>query len=841
MLFQKLFHSYKERIRRSNELCDKYISRIDAMLCDAKNLFTQPNSYIEPEDAESRRQQSKKLLEDFQNEKILWLKCASHFRKLRLKIGELEHLIGAIRFNVDQHNIKIAKKRIDENQDLLSEVEGCVLDEQQMLCVVYEARNQLVIAGAGTGKTTTILGKIKYLLATGEGRPNEILVLSFTNASAAEMRERIRKETNTDISASTFHKLGLDIITQVDGVRPKITMLDLRSFIRDELTSQMMSGDYLQIVNNYLLHSRIPTKSEFDFKTQAEYSEFLKLNPPTTLKGELVKSYGEMEIANFLMQNNIKYVYEAEYKIETRDAEYGQYHPDFYLPDHDIYLEYFAVDKKGNTPDFFHDTHGMTGTEFYRTSMNWKRKTHKNNHTILIECYAHEKFDGVLLKNLKMKLEKHSVQLSPKSPQKLWQEILEADKNAVDGLVDLLTMTINLIKSNNYTVGQVRELNVARDNLVNNTLLLDLVEPIIEAYDKRLKEQSEVDFNDMINLATKYVQQGKYRHHYKHVIIDEYQDISKSRFRLLHAMRETKDYTLFCVGDDWQSIYRFTGSDIGFILDFERFWGAAEIGKIETTYRFPQSLIQASSNFVMQNPAQITKQIQGRVDENDFALEEINGYTDQTAIEFMIQRLNDLPRESTVFFLGRYSFDVQLLSSNGHLICRYDNVEKRIVVKYNWRPDLKMYFLTVHKSKGLQADYVFILNNKNARMGFPSKIEDVPIVELLLENCDSYPYAEERRLYYVALTRAKNKSFFITTKNHESTFALELRKRYDIEMRHARYTCPRCGGRLVRRQGPRGEFFGCSNYITTRCSYTRRIPRRLNASDHPGNVRQRKK
>ena len=405
----------------------------------------------------------------------------------------------------------------------------------------------------------------------------------------------------------------------------------------------------------------------------------------------------------------------------------------------------------------------------------------------------------------------------------LWKQISD-DKDAIlDGIVELFETVINLMKSNGYDIDTIRRLNVNNTNIQNNNIILSLVEPIYNDYCAYLKENSEIDFNDMINIATQYVEQKKYINAYKYLIVDEYQDISKARFRLLDSMRKSSDYNLFCVGDDWQSIYRFAGSDIDFILNFERYWGASEISKIETTYRFSQTLIEISGSFVMQNPSQIKKYIKGNNDATGFALGEINGYTDKYAIEFMIKKLEELPKNSSIFFIGRYSFDSKLLDDSELLECRYNNISGLVDVKYRKRDDLKMNFMTAHKSKGLQADYVFIINNRKSRMGFPSKIQDAAILSLLLNNAEQYPYAEERRLFYVALTRAKKKVFIVTVKEQESEFVLELRNRYGDRLRGERFECPLCGGKLFKKSGPYGEFWGCSNYRVVGCTYTRKI------------------
>lgn len=822
-IFQRILEYHNEKTKQRNKKCDEFITLISDAISEVILLFKNKRDFVEPLIAVEWYMSHSNLINELNSDTIKKLKGARHYKKLLLKQSELNELKSSLKTQISKHNEQVANEKISSAYELIGDVEGRQLDKQQMACIVKEVHNHLVIAGAGTGKTTTVVGKIKYLLKTHKCKPEDILVLSFTNASATEMSERIAKETGYNIEASTFHKLGLNIITKVNSCVPKITQLSLQKFVKEQLQVNMQSDVYLNKLSSYLLYNKVVAKSEFDFKTQAEYEEYLHLNPPTTIKNEQVKSYGEMDIANFLTQNGVEYVYENPYAIDTRTSEYAEYKPDFYLPEYNIYIEYFAINKKGEVPTYFKGRNGKSATQTYRESMEWKRQTHKSNNTRMIECYAYDKFDGTLLDSLKKKLESNSVVLKPKTAKELWEQVASEGESVLDGLIELFETVINLIKSNSYSIEEVRKLNINNSNVQTNEVILDLVEPIFNAYCSYLKEREEIDFNDMINLAKQYVEQRKFVSPYKYVIVDEYQDISKARFTLLESMRKSNYFDLFCVGDDWQSIYRFAGSDIGFILNFERYWGPTEISKIETTYRFSKQLIEISGNFIMQNPKQIKKSIIGKSADTCFALGEVSGYTDKYAIEFMIKKLDDLPRNSSVFFIGRYSFDAKLLSDNGLLGCQYNTQTGFIEVKYPKRPDLKMKFITAHKSKGLQADYIFIINNKKSRMGFPSKIQDAAILELLLENCDKYPNAEERRLFYVALTRAKVKTYIVTVEGQESEFAMELKRRYSEELKKEKFTCPWCGGHLLRKSGPYGDFWGCSNYQTKGCKYKRNI------------------
>ncbi len=739
------------------------------------------------------------------------------YKKYEKVYDKLMSEISNYKSLVDRHNDRILNDEKNDFKNICGLIEGKELDNQQIGAIVRKNRNQLVIAGAGSGKTTTIVGKVKYLLLKENYKPEDILLLSFTNAAASEMKERIKRETNIDLDVMTFHKLGLEIIKKSLGRNVRIFDKDLFQAVKKVLNRNIEDPVYLNKLIYFISNARFDEKDEFDFTNQKEYEAYLTSNKPTTLIGEVVKSYGELEIANYLFSNNIKYVYEKEYKYDMMTNEYQQYTPDFYLPEYDIYIEYFGIDENKNVASYI-------DKEKYNESIEWKRKIHKEHNTIMIETFYYENKQGNLLENLEKKLKEHNVKINPKTDTEIW-DIIQNNKGVLNETCRAFETIINLIKSDNYSLEQVYSLpSVISSNL--NRMTLDLIKPIFEAYQKGLVENEMIDFNDMINLATSSILDNKYTHNYKYVIVDEYQDMSNSRYRLLKAMRMQKDYKLFCVGDDWQSIYRFNGSDVDLITNFEKYWGNTNISYIEKTYRFTSMMSILSGKFIMKNPYQYKKKIDAEMSK-DFPIKFVNGYTENNCVNFLEDKLDKFEKNSTVYFLGRYSIDIDMFKNNKKYIIKYNNVENLTDVTYLKRKDLKIRFLTVHKSKGLQADYVVIINNKNYGMGFPSRINDLPLIRVLLgSGLDDYPFSEERRLFYVALTRSRKQTLLLTIDNNKSIFVQELETDYNNlmknnpEFKRNIYKCPKCGGRLIPKKGPYGSFFGCSNYPD--CKYIKK-------------------
>ena len=632
--YMGIIDSFKQRKSRISELIDLSDKIIEEINID---IGSRRGEFIPIEKVNNlgyKCHQPIEEINDFIRQSILPNRKLTETRK------KLEEFMGSLEHTIQLHNSNTATLFRENGRRLIGDVEGRPLDDQQMDCIVKPAHNHLVIAGAGTGKTTTIVGKIKYLLAAKACGPDDILVLSYTNASAAEMKQRIEKETGCSIHASTFHKLGMDLLTYVYGVVPKITKINLSKFVKDRITELVKDANYLNMLCDYILGNHKYNRDEFSFLNKDEYEEYLRLNPPITLNQEEVKSYGEMKIANFLFRNGINYKYEKEYKTDTRTSEHAQYYPDFFLTDYGIYIEYFGIDRQGNAPACFSPSgNAKEATSRYVEGMDWKRNLHKEQGTKMIELYAYENMEGILEKSLCDKLKEAGVEFHPLSPQEVWDKVSESSNDALTAVTELFSTLIALIKDSNIGLDGFRNKYLALPVETRSNFLLSLIEPIFDAYGNELNKNGEIDFSDMINMATKCVSEGKYVNRFSHVIVDEYQDISKSRFKLLESLRKSHDYSLFCVGDDWQSIYRFAGSDVNYIIRFSDFWGPSERSRIETTYRYSDTLARISGEFIMKNPFQIRKALRGKMDEKGFPVGEIMGYTENTTVQHMLEGL----------------------------------------------------------------------------------------------------------------------------------------------------------------------------------------------------------
>ena len=303
---------------------------------------------------------------------------------------------------------------------------------------------------------------------------------------------------------------------------------------------------------------------------------------------------------------------------------------------------------------------------------------------------------------------------------------------------------------------------------------------VFEQYQGELSEllgKHQTTFSGLIKLAIRYLRSDQIKTRFRYIIVDEYQDLSALRQEFLHLLVESSQANLFAVGDDWQAIYGFSGSRVDFTLNFRRFWGDFSLHRISKTYRFGPTIARLSSSFIMQDHTQIQKQIQSQKEDALEPVVEISGDSERLDMEVLTHYFESLPRDSSILFLGRFQIDRLRLLHCTQFKLTSDSIE------FQTRPDLKIRFLTVHQSKGLEADHVIILNNREAKLGFPAHVKDPPLKAELIRiagelKLDQISENEERRLFYVALTRAKKQVILLTVDGKESSFIKELRRKF---------------------------------------------------------------
>ena len=709
---------------------------------------------------------------------------------------------------------------IARQQRLFDEVESNPLTDEQRTSVVVDEDANLVVAAAGSGKTSVIVAKAAWLIEKDLRKAEEILLLAFGKDAQKEMEERIAQKLGVNVGSqltvNTFHSLGMKIISSVSGAKPSLSKLaenqnnELGRFIRETISSRLNEDGFYELMMKWFSEFFAPYVSEFNFENQGQYWEYIRRNKIISLKGDAVKSFEECEIANFLFINGVNYEYEADYKHDTRSELKGQYRPDFYLTDFDIYIEHLGFRGFGRTAPF-------VDRRSYVQSAIWKRKLHKEHNTKLIETYSCEKAQGILTERLRAKLLKHEVIFNPIASDEIFTILNE--RKQIDDFTKLIITFLGHFKGGQLTKADLENRLARLEDTSRHKAFIEVFLPIFESYQEQLKAEEKIDFHDMIAQATELVKFNKYQNPFGYIMVDEFQDISVGRAKLIKALKESNpDTQLFCVGDDWQAIYRFTGADINIMKKFQENFGTSARTDLSKTFRCEEKIAEHATHFVLQNDFQISKNVDAirKSTSGSVIISFRSGHeTEQIAaiVSIIADEISqdDIDDVKTVLFLGRYN--TEILSS----FAEFDYY--RFIQALNRdHANLDLRYKTMHGSKGLEADYVIILDH-----GFPSEKVDDPVLNLVLAEAELYPNAEERRLFYVALTRAKEKVFIATKSGKRSPFVDEIIKNpldFEVLGKEIPYepTCPKCiEGRLILRE--QHAFWSCSNYHRFECDH----------------------
>ena len=703
-----------------------------------------------------------------------------------------------------------------------------VLDTEQRKVVLDDSDASLVVAGAGAGKTTTMAAKVRYLVEKQNVSPQEIIVISYTRKAVNELKEKIQDQLGIPVKVTTFHAFGNEIIRGNSEEYPEVETYKRKYFI-DILKNRIY--DRRVLLKNILLffgyYMDVPEEA-MKFDTLAQYHmykyshdyETMKsitggysrqvidslTRQTRTIRGEFMRSVQEVQIANFLYLHNLDYEYEKVYEYDILHAR-KKYTPDFFIRQgsREIYLEHFGIGEDGSS-DYFTEEE----LEKYKKSIRDKIAIHKRYGTGLAYTFSRYQDGRTLLEHLEAILREQGFDLTPRNDEEVYRQLvrLESDKYVYRFAI-FMENFIGRFKTNGYTEKDFDLLKSRTDN-VRNRLFLDIAREVYREYQAMLVQNRKIDFEDMINRAEQLLTTcgPQIRLDYKYIIIDEYQDIARQRFNLTKRLAEVCSSKIIAVGDDWQSIYAFSGSDITLFTQFIDLMGHGRMLRITKTYRNSQELIDIAGNFIQENKSQIAKRLQSPKHIKDPIV--IRPYDDseqkmrhktEALLEVLDEIAEEFGEEAEVLLIGRYGFEINQFCKMGEFYQKENNRTKVCCKKHR---NMRLSYMTAHSSKGLGYDNVVILNGAEEKFGFPSQIEDDPIMKLVTVEDNSLPFAEERRLFYVALTRTKNRTYILTPENHPSRFVMELVEKYHIPVDRPltyqayagsglRYTCPVCG------------------------------------------------
>lgn len=718
---------------------------------------------------------------------------------------------------IRKHNDDYISRHIESEKTYLDNIlkvcdPAISLDREQREVVLSEEDHTLVIAGAGAGKTTTVAAKVRYLVEKRGIDPSKILVISFTNKAVEELRGRINGNLCISCPITTFHSIGYTILRQSAEERKKIVEGGyMYTVINNYLKSSVLRNP--DVVDKLILFFGSYFTAPYEGDKLNEYFQFIakadcstlksnlheyiqeivdrKTQKAQTLNNEILRSMEEVRIANFLYMYQIEYEYEPIYQYPILDAN-KPYTPDFRIKQGDkvSYIEHFGITEDGRNNRYSPQT-----LERYKSRINDKICLHRKHKTDLIYTFSVYKDGRDYLNHLREQLEQRGYTLSKRPREEVYQKLIDTEETKyITRLTFLICSFINNFKTQGYKFEQFGEFKAATKN-VRTKLFLDICNVCYYEYQKTLEEQHCIDFQDMINESAELIRKkriDKEQLDYKYIIVDEYQDISRQRYNLIRELSQLCNAKIMAVGDDWQSIYAFSGSILPLFTRFCEAVGYGQELKITRTYRNAQEIIDIAGTFVQKNSAQIKKElvspkritnpviIHPYVETYDKGKDRPEGgknYYLGIAVNNAIEEILEYDstkgkaRIASILLIGRYGFDARNLCYSKQF--NYDEKTGKVYsAKYGTK--IKLQFLTAHSSKGLSADNVIIINAKDETYGFPSKVDDDPVLNLVVSNDTSFNYAEERRLFYVALTRTKNRVFVVTPEKRPSEFIKEL-------------------------------------------------------------------
>ena len=658
------------------------------------------------------------------------------------------------------------------------------LDYNQKQIILDQSKACLVIAGAGAGKTTTMSAKVKYLCYIKGVKPEEILLISYTNKAVEELKTRINKEFNIPCKISTFHSLGLEIVTK--NTTKKTIVEDDYNLLK----LVCKNNEIKTMLADYLLYYEY---DNYIGNTKKDYLRYCATKKYVNFKGEVVENQSEVTFTNLLFLNDINYQYKKSYVKNKKN-----YTPTVTINFNNtsIYVNIMSFDNKY-----------IKKKSIDKISVDYKKRFPQNYFEIGSGKNEVSQFVNIM-SDYNILFKNHSSNFYEKIPTFKKEKVFK-----------LISQYSGLIKNKGLDIEKLLEKKLNNRQRV----FLQIIKIIDKTYTEYLTENNMIDFNMMISQANDLLsKQSNILLNYKYIIIDEYQDIARQRFNLIYKLVTLLDFNLIVVGDDWQGIFSFCGSEIDLFIKFKEIFKGCMEYKIINTYRNSQKLINIAGKFVQKNSYQIKKKLIS----NKYCSKPIiiKWYTTNKNIvlEKVIDSIiKEYTVEKNILIILRFNFEINYILKDKNFILEHG---KLIYKNY---PMVHIEYMSAHSSKGLGFDNVIIYNADDGIYGFPSKIIDDSLYHLLKTSKEVINYPEERRLFYVALTRTKNKTYIISSKYRPSSFIMELSNYFSVKKDFIPQTyksdiyCPKCGFILKKVVNSKEKIFQCTNHYLI-CGYEKK-------------------
>ena len=819
------------------------------------------DSWVRRSDAQEERE---RLFEALKG----WWKVAHPFRAYRL-YRQLRATSEAGR--------RTANERLLEMR--LADPALASLNEDQRRAVIVQEDRTLIVAGAGTGKTHTMVAKARDSVRTGIARPEEIAFVTFTRKAAQEIRDRSGDLPGMEIG--TIHHLARVVIMRVEGKKPRLTPL-----VEDEARRLTQLEEWLleAVQEDPTLLADLETRRQAIVRCRTPQGEMppgVRVPPDKVL----VCSMGEARIATTLHLADVPYRYEAEFPVpeEHRSKEGKRYFPDFYLPDQPeswgkehgptgahkgVWLEHFATDANGKLPERW-DEDEVGSTAEYRRTRVWKETLHRTLGTRFawteygdIQRCSREgtSFPELLLQRIAAQGR------SGFKPPSQWdvRSVIEQMK-AEDANAKHMRATYEIdawIRTRRQQVRNEKTLMAAmtgRDTVEESSALWRLARPVLERYVRHLVQTNTTDHEGTILKAWRYLRDGAVTPPWKAILVDEYQDVNPAQAAFVHALlaprvpeRPSTRARLTAVGDDWQAIFGFQGGDVDLIRDFNDpagpYDGGTERIALRQTYRFGQPIADSTRRFVTRGRGAIDREVIGApgmppdprwpssivIASSKLTPEgerRVGGrHRSLTGgVLAALERIGEQSEGAEVLVIARRNAELEIPPEGWS---KAMGINRKVINQRARRTGIRLTYSTVHKAKGTEADYIILLDGGPPKAGQAAEARALERTLRVFRGEDTAA-EEERRIWYVALTRARRKVYVIVSADTDShsPFADELYHNegghYDVgedelaellEPYRPHVPCPVCTPRgrttavLAVREGRHGRFAGCTSF-----------------------------